>query len=310
MVRARKIYARLCAIMLIVCLAFSMSSFTRVTNEASVSTAEHLNETRSKTYLSVMGISNTNTRAYSSVPITRNGASLNLNSLIINGTYYIPLRNFINYTTNMSVSYSNVTKTITVSGGGLYLTASDGSYVVYANDRALFELTPARLMSDGKIYIPAKTVAKALGLRLSATSSSLEFSGTVSPLTSASRYYDTDSVLWLSRIISAESRGEPLIGQIAVGNIIMNRVKSPIFPNTIWGVIFDRKYGVQFSPVANGTIYNTPVYTATLAAKICLEGFSLSDDILYFLNPRHSTSSWITSNRPYLFTVQNHEFYG
>jgi N-acetylmuramoyl-L-alanine amidase len=89
----------------------------------------------------------------------------------------------------------------------------------------------------------------------------------------------------------------------------MNRVSSELFPNTIWGVIFDRKYGVQFSPVANGTIYDAPSYSSILAAKICLEGFSVSDEILYFLAPRYATSSWISQNRDYVFTVENHEFY-
>ena len=91
-------------------------------------------------------------------------------------------------------------------------------------------------------------------------------SGAYSPLAPASKFYRPDEVLWLSRIIIAESRGESLLGQIAVGNVVLNRVKSRDFPNTIYGVIFDRKYGVQFTPVANGTIYNTPGYTETLAA--------------------------------------------
>ena len=63
-------------------------------------------------------------------------------------------------------------------------------------------------------------------------------------------------MMWLSRILYAEANTEPLAGKIAVGNVIMNRVKSPEFPDTIYSVIFDRKYGVQFTPVANGSVYN------------------------------------------------------
>lgn len=263
-----------------------------------------------KNYLAVKGISNTRTSAYRTRNITKEGAAVGSKALIINDTYYVPIKKLLSVIMPRAVvSFSKDAKSITVSGGGIYLTASDASYVVYANDRALFDVTPARVMSDGDMYIPAKTFAKAFGLKMTDSASVLNFSGTVKPILSGAKFYREDEVYWLSRIISAESRGEPLIGQIAVGNVIMNRVKSKSFPNTIWGVIFDRKYGVQFSPISNGTIYNTPVFTSVLAAKICLEGFSVSGDILYFLAPRYATSSWIANNRPYVFTVKNHEFY-
>jgi N-acetylmuramoyl-L-alanine amidase len=74
-------------------------------------------------------------------------------------------------------------------------------------------------------------------------------------------------------------------------------------------VIFDKKYGVQFSPVANGTIYNTPTEESIIAAKICLEGYSLSNDILYFVNPKLAPNSWMANNRPYAFTIGNHAFF-
>jgi N-acetylmuramoyl-L-alanine amidase len=98
-------------------------------------------------------------------------------------------------------------------------------------------------------------------------------------------------------------------GKIAVGNVVLNRVRSSAYPNTIYGVIFDKRYGIQFSPVANGTIYNTPTAESIIAAKICLEGYTLSNEILYFLNPSIVGSSWITKTRPYAFKVGNHAFY-
>ncbi len=305
MIKTQNAILKTVSIVLFLCLCFSLLSF-----EASAVHSEREGRSVSKTYLAVKGISNTKTSAYTSRAITKDGKSLGINALIINGSYYVPVRSFLGLVApDMKVSYSNSTKTLTVSGGGLYLTATDGSYAVYANDRVLFDMTPARLMSDGRVYIPAKTLAKALGLKLSERGSALDFSGNVSPIISGAKFYREDAVYWLSRIISAESKGEPLIGQIAVGNVIMNRVNSQSFPNTIWGVIFDTKYGVQFSPIANGTIYESPAYTSILAAKICLEGFSVSEDILYFLAPRYATSSWITKNRNYVFTVKNHEFY-
>ena len=99
------------------------------------------------------------------------------------------------------------------------------------------------------------------------------------------------------------------LGQIAVGNVVLNRVRSKSYPNTIYGVIFDRKNGTQFSPVALGTIYQKPTASAVIAAKICLEGYTLSNDILFFMNPRIATNNWISKNRPYAFTIGNHRFY-
>ena len=110
-------------------------------------------------------------------------------------------------------------------------------------------------------------------------------------------------------IISAEAKGESLKGQIAVGNVVLTRVRSTSYPNTIYGVIFDRKHGTQFSPVSYGTIYQTPTESSVIAAKICLEGYTLSDTILFFMNPRLATNNWISKNRPYAFTIGNHDFY-
>ena len=98
-------------------------------------------------------------------------------------------------------------------------------------------------------------------------------------------------------------------GKIAVGNVVLNRVRSSAYPGTIYGVIFDNRYGIQFAPVANGTIYNTPTVDSIIAAKICLEGYSLSSDILYFVNPQKAPNSWIANNRPYSFTIGNHAFF-
>lgn len=121
--------------------------------------------------------------------------------------------------------------------------------------------------------------------------------------------YDYEDLYWLSRIISAEAKGESFTGQIGVGTVVLNRVRSKQFPNSVKGVVLDQKYGTQFTPVANGSIYNTPTKSAIVAAKMCLDGYTLSNSVLYFLNPSIATSSWIQNNRKYAFRVGNHEFY-
>jgi N-acetylmuramoyl-L-alanine amidase len=160
------------------------------------------------------------------------------------------------------------------------------------------------------MYIPVRTLAAALGLSVEwRAPSSVYLSGAVTPLTPAASYYKEDELLWLSPIINAESRGEPLLGKIAVGNVVLNRVRHKDYPDTIYGVIFDTKYGVQFSPIKDGSIYLPVEYESRLAAMICLEGYSVSDKILFFLEPTKSVSAWIPNNRTYEFTVKNHYFY-
>lgn len=121
--------------------------------------------------------------------------------------------------------------------------------------------------------------------------------------------YSYEDLYWLSRIIFAESGGEPFIGQLAVGTVVINRTRSSYYPNNIYDVIFDRLGGVQFTPVLSGTIYRTPSDSSILAARLCLEGFSLNDDILFFFNSSLASGSWITANRTYTMTVGQHDFY-
>ncbi len=254
-------------------------------------------------------IKNKNVWSYRSVNITFADRAVNEPAYLINDTTYLPLRAAMTMA-GASVGFDASTRTAYVKRQGLEMSVSDGGYVVYANGRPLMTSTPAVILSDGKMYIPIRTLAKALGLSVEwIPPAAVKLTGSVKPLASASQYYDSDELYWLSRIISAESRGESLIGQIAVGNIVLNRVASRDYPNTIYGVIFDRKYGVQFSPVKDGSIYKTPTSSAVTAAKICLEGVSVSDKILFFLNPSASSSSWIVRNRKYAFTIGNHYFF-
>lgn len=121
--------------------------------------------------------------------------------------------------------------------------------------------------------------------------------------------YTADDLHWLSRIIFAEARGESFEGMVAVGSVVMNRVYHPSYPNTIHGVVFDRRNGIQFSPTANGAINNSPCLNSFMAALDVLEGHRNASDALFFMNPRIATTSWISRNRAYAFTLDNHTFF-
>jgi len=113
----------------------------------------------------------------------------------------------------------------------------------------------------------------------------------------------------LARTLYALARDESYETKLALGSVVMNRVDSPSYPNTIYGVIFDKKYGVQFTPTANGSIWCTPNTESVKAAKIVLEGYRTDDEILYFMNEATATSSWIKNNCDYAFTIADHSFW-
>ena len=228
----------------------------------------------------------------------------------INGAVYVPVQRFADMFGYDKATYDAKTETVGLYGSGFKLISRVGDKYITVNDR-IFYTGKAVLSLGGWIFAPLESMAKAFGVTLSIKKGYYQayLTGTRKSIPWADSYYNSNDLYWLSRIISAESRGEPFDGQIAVGNVVLNRKRSSQFPNTVKGVIFDKKYGVQFSPVSSGTIYNTPSASAVMAAKICLEGYSLSTRALYFYNPKIATSSWIGRTRPYIMTIGNHKFY-
>ena len=231
--------------------------------------------------------------------------------VIMESITYVPLRNFCNLFENCKITWNANTSTATVKTNDLTMTVQSGAIYITANGHYYYTVGKVRNL-NGHLYVPIRPLAKAFAAELhwNASARRTELKSAANGRNAVSwANYNADEVYWLSRIISAEAKGEPLLGQIAVGNVVLNRVKSPAYPNTIYGVIFDRKHGTQFSPVSFGTIYNTPSASSIVAAKICLEGYSLSGEVLFFINPRIATNNWIVKNRPYAFTIGNHDFY-
>ena len=112
------------------------------------------------------------------------------------------------------------------------------------------------------------------------------------------------SVDLLARVISAEARGEPYSGQVAVGAVILNRVEHPSFPNTIAGVVYQPG---AFTCMVDGQ-FNEPVAeSAVRAARDALNGVDPSGGAIYYFNPATATSSWIWS-RPLILRIGNHRF--
>ena len=121
---------------------------------------------------------------------------------------------------------------------------------------------------------------------------------------SSSSANNSSNLNLLARLVYGEARGEPYTGQVAVAAVVLNRVKSSSFPNTVSGVIYQAG---AFSVVSDGQINLTPNQTAYNAARDALNGWDPSYGSIYYFNPNTASSSWIWS-RPHVITIGNHRF--
>lgn len=148
------------------------------------------------------------------------------------------------------------------------------------------------LTMDGRV---GPETAAALGVTLSSSASTAV---TTSSSTSANQYL-------LARLVYAEARGESYKGKVAVAAVVLNRVRSSSFPNTISGVIYQSG---AFESVSNGSIYNTPTDECLRAAREAMNGWDPTGGCLYFYNARNvSSSSWILT-RTVKTVIGNHSF--
>ncbi len=140
------------------------------------------------------------------------------------------------------------------------------------------------LTADGVV---GKATYKALGMT---DSYNLLAGGGSTTQTGGMNGFSSSDVYLLARTIHAEGRGEPYTGQVAIGAVILNRVRDAAFPNTISGVVYQRH---AFTAVSDGQINLTPNETAMKAARDAINGWDPTGGALYYYNPAVATSSWI-----------------
>ena len=119
----------------------------------------------------------------------------------------------------------------------------------------------------------------------------------------AASYHESE-VYTLARLVHAEARGEPYVGQVAVAAVVLNRVRSAAFPNTISGVVYQAG---AFDCVADGQINLTPGSDALRAARDAMNGWDPTGGCVYYYNPATATSAWIWS-REVRLTIGAHVF--
>ena len=132
----------------------------------------------------------------------------------------------------------------------------------------------------------------------------LKAMGITSSSSSSSSSNNSSNVNLLARVVYGEAKGEPYTGQVAVAAVVLNRVKSSKFPNTISGVVYQSG---AFDAVADGQINMTPDTTAKKAAQDALNGWDPSYGAIYYFNPSTATNKWIWS-RPMTVTIGKHRF--
>lgn len=120
---------------------------------------------------------------------------------------------------------------------------------------------------------------------------------------SYSGYMSVDYEL-LARIISAEARGEPYLGQVAVGAVVLNRIEHPSFPDTLSGVVYQKG---AFSCLDDGQFYEPISDSSYKAATDAINGLDPTGGAIYYYNPKKATSKWIFS-RPIITTIGEHRF--
>ena len=172
---------------------------------------------------------------------------------------------------------------------GYYNGSVDGIYGSKTLEAVKYFQRKNGLTVDG---IAGDKTLSALGIRSSSNSSS------------SSSNSNSNNVTLLSKLIYGEARGEPYTGQVAVGAVVMNRVKSNLFPNTIAGVIYQSG---AFDAVSDGQINKTPDSTARKAAQDAINGWDPSYGAIYYFNPSTATNKWIWS-RPLTIVIGKHRF--
>lgn len=175
---------------------------------------------------------------------------------------------------------------------GYYTGSVDGIYGSKTKAAVKYFQRRNGLTVDG---IVGNKTLKAMGI-----SSSMLSGGS----SSTNSKFSSSDVKLLARLIYAEARGEPYQGQVAVGAVVLNRVKSSSFPNTISGVIYQP---YAFTCVNDGQINLSPNQTAINAANDAMNGWDPTYGCLYYYNPKVATSKWIYSRKT-VVTIGQHVF--
>ena len=203
--------------------------------------------------------------------------------------------------------FDNETNTMTVEVGGIVIEACSSDQYMSANGRYLY-LPDGYMEVEGSFIVPVEAAAKIFTLSLAWNEELEAFDlGTANEeiLQSGDEYYNEDDIYWMSRIITWESGNQPVAGQIGVGNVVLNRIDSSRFADTLKGVIFQPG---QFTPAETGAIYLEPYEISVVCAKLVYEGYNTVGDALFFQVGRYWEGG-MNSSTTWVMTIGDHNFF-
>lgn len=229
--------------------------------------------------------------------------------ILINEVTYIPLRAFSD-AVGGSISWDEIARAAVMEkdGHSFAFYPDDGGCVIDGVD-AQYD----SVLYNNLTFIPIRVVSETLAydvvwddfyLTVKITAPGIDI-----PTEFRDYPYTYEDMLYLGKITQIESGYEPFLVKLGVAGTVMNRVKSPKFPSTVKGVVFDTKYGVQFPPAHTSKIEVTPTKDTMIAAKCALRGVQVVGNSLYFIDSSAAAKSWAHKNRPYHSTIHEMNFY-
>ncbi len=245
------------------------------------------------------------------VDITVNGGFIKCveKPILVNSTTYIPLRAFSD-AIGGTIRWDGPSRAAIMSKDG-------HSFTFYPDkDKCVIdgkETNHPSILYRDLTFIPVRAVSETLGYQVSWDDLYLTVKITAPGVTLAEASkdytYSYDDILYLGKITQIESGYEPFEVKLGVAGVVMNRVKSSQFPNTVKEVIFDTKYGTQFPPAHTDKINVTPSKESMIAAKCVLHGVQVVGKSLYFIDTDVAPKSWAHKNRPFHSTIDDMSFY-
>lgn len=234
------------------------------------------------------------------VPVDVNGVRLATpNTVVDNGTAYISA-----YYVASALCPDTVASWedgMILQGTGYKMTVQSGAKYIVMNGRYLYVPGGVRRHESGDLLVPARVLGKAFGVGVWAYEGVVYLYGEVTPLMSGEEYYNASDVDLISRVVHHESGNQPLAGKIGVANCILNRVYSPIFPNSVYEVLFQKN---QFTGATNAT----PSGESIIAAKLALDGANTVGGACWFNGV--GKPCWASRNKNLIITIGGHAFYG
>lgn len=189
-----------------------------------------------------------------------------------------------------------------MAGSDFVIGAFAGAPYMACNNRFLY--VPGLVRSHPETretLVPVRTLARALGAKVDWTQDGIYLTTGGPALENGDTYYNAKDLDLIARVVQHESGNQPLAGKIGVANVILNRVRLPQFPNTVYEVLFQKN---QFTGATNAT----PKAEAIIAAKLAMDGANTVGNACWFNGV--GKSFWASRNKSLIVTIGNHSFYG